>query len=68
MFVTYDLDEAIYLSDRVLVLAGDPGTVALTLPTRLTRPRDQPATREHPDFLAVRHRLANLLRATDGHR
>ena len=68
VFVTHDLDEAIYLSDRVLVLAGDPGTVALTLPTRLTRPRDQLGTREHPDFLAVRHRLANLLRATDGHR
>jgi NitT/TauT family transport system ATP-binding protein len=68
VFVTHDLEEAIYLSDRVLVLAGDPGSVALRLPTRLARPRDQLSSREHPDFLAARHRLGNSLRAADVHR
>jgi len=37
--VTHDIDEAIMLSDRVLVLSGRPGTVILDLPVPLPRPR-----------------------------
>ena len=46
VFITHDLDEAIYLSDRVLVLSGSPGAVSLTAETEIPRPRDQLATRE----------------------
>jgi NitT/TauT family transport system ATP-binding protein len=66
VFVTHDLDEAIYLSDRVIVLAGTPGRIALAMPTGLPRPRDQLATRELPRYLAVRHALGQALRAGDG--
>lgn len=65
VFVTHDLDEAIYLSDRVLVVTGTPGRVALTVPIGLPRPRDQLTTRGLPRYLEVRHRLGQALRAPD---
>src|SRR6185295_19204655 len=57
VFVTHDLDEAIYLSDRVLVISGSPGTITVAVDTELPRPRDQLATRELPRYLQVRHLL-----------
>ena len=66
VFITHDLDEAIYLSDRVLVISGRPGAIALTAATELPRPRDQLATRELPRYLRVRHQLGQALRAEDG--
>ena len=66
VFITHDLDEAIYLSDRVLVINGRPGAIALTVPTELPRPRDQLATRELPRYLRVRHQLGQALRAENG--
>ncbi len=65
VFITHDLDEAIYLSDRVLVLAGTPGAITLTLDIQLPRPRDQLATRELPRYLQVRHQLGQMLRTDD---
>jgi NitT/TauT family transport system ATP-binding protein len=65
VFITHDLDEAIYLSDRVLVLSGSPGAIAMSVETGLPRPRDQLATRELPRYLAVRHQLGQALRAAD---
>jgi NitT/TauT family transport system ATP-binding protein len=66
VFITHDLDEAIYLSDRVLVLTGRPGGITLTATTDLPRPRDQLATRELPQYLRLRHRLGEELRGDDG--
>jgi NitT/TauT family transport system ATP-binding protein len=66
VFVTHDLDEAIYLSDRVLVISGSPGTITVAVNTELPRPRDQLATRELPRYLQVRHLLGQALRAADG--
>jgi NitT/TauT family transport system ATP-binding protein len=63
VFITHDLDEAIYLSDRVIVLAGSPGAVALTVDTQIPRPRDQLTTRETPDYFRVRHLLGQTLRS-----
>lgn len=65
VFVTHDLDEAIYLSDRVLVLSGNPGCITLAVDTEIPRPRDQLATRELPRYLRVRHLLGQALRAGD---
>jgi ABC-type nitrate/sulfonate/bicarbonate transport system ATPase subunit len=61
VFITHDLDEAIYLADRVLVLAGTPGRVTFQRATELPRPRDQIATRELSAYLESRHRLAEAL-------
>ncbi len=56
-FVTHDIDEAVYLSDRILILAGTPGTISRELRVELPRPRDQLATKELPEF----HRLRRLV-------
>jgi NitT/TauT family transport system ATP-binding protein len=61
VFVTHDLEEAIYLGDRVIALASNPGRIAQTITVGLPRPRDQLTTREDPRFLAHRHRLFELL-------
>jgi NitT/TauT family transport system ATP-binding protein len=65
VFITHDLDEAIYLSDRVLVISGSPGAITLEINTEIPRPRDQLATRELPRYLQVRHILGQALRAED---
>lgn len=65
LFITHDMEEAVYLSDRVFVISGSPGTLSMKIATDLPRPRHQLETRERPDFLAARHRLADAL--GDGH-
>jgi NitT/TauT family transport system ATP-binding protein len=54
LFVTHDIDEAVYLSDRVIVLTRPPTTVQETVSVRLPRPRDQVATKELPEFARLR--------------
>jgi NitT/TauT family transport system ATP-binding protein len=61
VFITHDLEEAIYLGDRVVALAANPGRVASMSDVELPRPRNQLTTREDPRFLAHRHRLFGLL-------
>ncbi len=52
LFVTHSIDEAVLLSDRVLMLSQRPAELASTIEVRLNRPRDA-ATRRHPDFLRL---------------
>jgi len=61
VFVTHDLDEAIYLGDRVLGLAGSPGRISETVPVHLPRPRDQLTTRENPEFVRLRRALHDFI-------
>ena len=61
LFVTHDIDEAVYLSDAVVVLTPAPATVAAVLPLDLPRPRDQVATREDRRFLDARKAIHALL-------
>jgi NitT/TauT family transport system ATP-binding protein len=61
VFITHDLEEAIYLGDRVIVLAANPGRIAEQIEVGIMRPRSQLETREDPTFLAHRHRLFGLL-------
>jgi NitT/TauT family transport system ATP-binding protein len=62
VFITHDLDEALYLSDRVLVMTGTPGSVTMAVDTEIPRPRDQLATRELARYLQMRHLLGQILR------
>jgi NitT/TauT family transport system ATP-binding protein len=65
VFVTHDIEEAVYLSDRVLVLAGQPAHVTRAISTDLPRPREQVATKEAPQYLKVRHEVYNGLAHVD---
>jgi len=63
LFVTHDLEEAVYLSDDIHVLSGRPSEIVLSIESKLPRPRDQLATREHPEFLEHRHAIYARIRA-----
>src|SRR5690606_31819894 len=62
LFVTHDIDESVYLADRVLVLSKSPSTIVASLDVDLPRPRDQVATRELDDFVHLRSDIARLIR------
>ena len=57
VFVTHDIEEAVYLGDRVAVITGAPGRIGRTVAVDLPKPRDQIVTRELPRFLELRHLL-----------
>jgi NitT/TauT family transport system ATP-binding protein len=61
VLVTHDVDEAVFLADRVAVLSERPSVVLRDIPTELPRPRDPIATRESARFLALRHDLLAML-------
>ena len=65
IFVTHDLDEAIYLGDRVIGLLPHPGRIGIELEVKLPRPRDQLSTREQPEFLRLRRQLFDFIKATE---
>ncbi len=65
VLVTHDIDESVYLADRVVALSGHPSTVLDVIDINLDRPRDQLTTKEHPDFLTFRHRVYELLHRSD---
>jgi NitT/TauT family transport system ATP-binding protein len=59
--VTHDIDEAVYLADRVLVMGSRPGRVVGAVEVGLTRPRSQTETRSSPRFLEVRNQVHHLI-------
>jgi NitT/TauT family transport system ATP-binding protein len=67
VFVTHDVEEAVYLSDRVLVLNGRPAGIGLDLDIALPRPRVQVTTKESPEYLQLRHQVYRALGHGTGH-
>ena len=65
LFITHDLEEAIYLGDRVIAMRPDPGRFEASFAIDLPRPRDQLTTRERPDFLKLRHQLFGVIREAE---
>jgi len=63
LFVTHDLDEAVLLADRVVVLTRGPGKVRTSIPVDLPRPRWEYDARAHPEFAEVRHEIWQMLRS-----
>jgi NitT/TauT family transport system ATP-binding protein len=62
LFVTHDIDESVYLGDRVLVLSRSPGRLLADITVDLPQPRDQIATKESDTFVHRRAEVARLLR------
>jgi NitT/TauT family transport system ATP-binding protein len=62
LLVTHDVDEAVYVADRVLVLARRPTRVVADLPVPLRKPRDQIETREERVYLDIRHDVLSRIR------
>lgn len=59
VIVTHNIDEAVLMADRTLVMAGSPGRIVRCLPIILSDPRDQ----KNPDVQAVRDRLMKCFEA-----
>lgn len=69
LFVTHDIDEAIYLGQRVLVLSGRPTVVMEDVAVVLPDDRDQLTTRNDPEFARLRTHVHELVqKAKRGHR
>jgi NitT/TauT family transport system ATP-binding protein len=61
IFITHDIEEAVYLGDRVVAMEGRPGRISAVLDIDLPRPRNQLTTREDEKFLCYRHELFKYL-------
>lgn len=62
LLVTHDIDEAIFMSDRVLVLSQRPSRVLRSIPIELPKPRDEIATRGLPAFQEYRRDIHAMIR------
>ena len=60
LFVTHDVEEAIYLSDELHVMGTRPGRIIATIPVKLPRPRVRTSALT-PEFLAIKERCLALL-------
>jgi NitT/TauT family transport system ATP-binding protein len=61
VLVTHDIDEAIYLSDRIVVLSKNPSVVREVVDVPLGSERSQVATRSSAQFLELRNHLLSLV-------
>ncbi|MDE1182648.1 ABC transporter ATP-binding protein [Paraburkholderia sp.] len=66
LFITHDLDEAIFLADRILVLKANPGEVQELIEVPVPRPRDYSQVTS-PEFLATKARLEALIHPPTEH-
>jgi len=62
LLVTHDIDEAIYMSDRIVIMTQRPGRIERIIPVNLTRPRD----RSSAEFLQLRGEILELLHFAGG--
>ena len=62
VLVTHDIDESVYLSDRVIVLSRPPSIVLAQIDIDLSRPRDQIKTKAMQQFVEKRSMIAQMIR------
>lgn len=65
VFVTHDIDESVYMGDRIIVLSSPPTDVREVLEVNLPSPRHQLATKELPRFVELRARVFKAIRPPD---
>jgi NitT/TauT family transport system ATP-binding protein len=63
VFITHNMDEAIFFSDRILVMGTRPGRIVEEVRVDLPRPREADAVRASREFAAMREHLWSLLSA-----
>jgi NitT/TauT family transport system ATP-binding protein len=61
VFVTHDIDEALFLGDRIVMLSPRPARIVADIAMPLPRPRTEESTLD-PLFVAVKRRCLALLR------
>ncbi len=67
MCVTHDVDEAILLSDRIIMMTNGPNArIGKVLEVDLPRPRTRKALLEHPDYYAYREQVLSFLEEYEG--
>lgn len=66
LFVTHDVEEAVYLADRIFVMSGRPGTIVEDIPVPFERPR-QPEMKQRPEFRELQDYVLACLRRAPGH-
>ncbi len=62
LFVTHDIDESVYLADRIIVLTHAPTEVKEVIPVDLGSERDQIETKGQPEFTQLRSRVYRLIK------
>jgi NitT/TauT family transport system ATP-binding protein len=67
LFITHDLEEAVYLSDRIVVLGANPGRIVEIIDVPVSRPRS-PAQFLSGHFLATKQRLEELIHGPEAFR
>ena len=58
IFITHNIEEAVYLSDRILVLTNKPTKIKKSIPNDLPRPRKV----SDPDFIKLRNEVTDLIK------
>jgi NitT/TauT family transport system ATP-binding protein len=66
LFVTHDIDESVYLSDRIVVLTNAPTVVKELVDVDLPSPRDQIETKELSEFTHLRAHVYRLIKRAQG--
>jgi NitT/TauT family transport system ATP-binding protein len=63
VLVTHDIDEAISMADRVIVMSRQPGRIAMEVPVPIARPRNVGDLIDDPTYRAIRHQVRDALLA-----
>jgi NitT/TauT family transport system ATP-binding protein len=66
LFITHDLDEAVYMADRIILLSARPGRIAEIIEVPILQPRT-PEVQLDPRFIATRLRLDELIHPKSAH-
>lgn len=61
VLVTHDIEEAVYLGDKVIVLSGRPASVEASVSIPLGRSRDQIETKSRPEYLELRAQIHQMI-------
>src|SRR5262249_58447063 len=62
IFITHDVDEAVFLADRVILLKGRPASLVLDTVSELPVERDHVRTKESQAYLMLRHAVYSAVR------